>query len=207
MTDRRAFIAGLATAPLVALPVAAQATTGLICLPAGTTAEVEAWHRLQLELAAATNAYDALSKAQSEAEGRYYAVRPEKPVREVEDQITLAGGQTFAYSRTIRREDVEKPDGDYFDHPLGQELRAEWQNYDRLCDAAEQSSGVDVASAAQMAALDRHSEAVERCFLFPTANPAIIAEKLKLVIQEYYDDNGHIAQILSAMVGVGGSHA
>ena len=182
-TSRRDVMRALAIIPsIIATPIAASAATGLVCTPASDNGR---WAAVLADFEQAQKAHSCAFNVHSEAEGRYYAALPLEPRKVyLHPTSTNERGEIFfdadAYNADVRA------------------ARAEFEQ--AKIDAYD-ASGCAETEAAQSDALDTMIEAMRAIITFPSRDPDIIADKLRLIIKEYGDDNGDLAALLTSITG------
>ncbi|EZP72356.1 hypothetical protein BV96_01789 [Sphingomonas paucimobilis] len=182
-TSRRAVMRALAILPAaIVTPAAAHAAVELVCAPPDNGAR---WASLLTNFEQAVETHSRAFDAHCESEARYYAALPGEPRKVyLRPTSTNERGEIFfdadAYNAEVKA------------------ARAEFQQ--AKIDAF-QLSGCAETEVAQGAALDAMTEAMRAIIAFPSRDPDIIAQKLRLIIKEYGDDNGDLTPLLCSITG------
>jgi len=182
-TSRRAVMRALAILPAAIItPPAAHAAVELVCSPNNNS---DRWVSLLADFDQAVKAHSCAFDAHSEAEARYYAALPLEPRKVyLRPTSTNERGEIFF-------------DADAYNA----EVRAAQAEFKQAKVDAFLSSGCAETEPAQSDALDRMTEAMQAIIAFPSRDPDIIAHKLRLLIDQFGDDEGDLHPLLNSITG------
>ncbi|RYM11012.1 hypothetical protein [Sphingobium cupriresistens] len=195
-TSRRGAMRALAIIPAIIAAPAASAATGLVCIPATQHAD---WLALLAEERRLSAAFDLMVDEQEEADDRFYAAceAAEKDWQRAWEARTWPGvdrlegqsDQEFENSVqvAVQRWNVE-----------GEAAR---QQREAIRDLARQETGLAEVEGRYKAACDTHTAAIRAIIAYPSRDPDIIAQKLRVILDRFGDDSGDLRPLLASIVG------
>ena len=197
-SSRRQVMRALIIAPsLIATPVAS-AATGLVCLP--TASQDPAWLALLKEEREAHSAYNIALEAEDQAYDRYFAASKAADAKWQAAWDEKAGKpHKFINARPAHETGDLRVNNGIADHnAFCARMRAE---RDTLEDSCGRESGLPAAKEECRAVAHRHGNAIRAVVAYPSRDPDIIAHKLRLLIDQFGDDEGDFAPLLTSITG------
>lgn len=198
-SSRRAVMRALIVAPsIIATPAVAHAATGLICAPTAT--QDPAWLVLLEDERHAATAYDIEVEAEDQAYGRFYAARDDAASKWQAAWDQEAGKpHLFIDARPAHETGDLRVSNGIADHnAFCARMRKE---RDALELPLLHESGLPAAQEKCTAARSAHIAAIQAIIAYPSRDPDIIAHKLRLLIDQFGDDEGDLAPLLASITG------
>lgn len=191
MTSRRTFITAAALAPV------AIAAPAFAAIPASQHPD---WLALLAEERRASDAFDAWIDIQDEAHSRYYEARNRAMEAWEQEWRARAGKpQPFIEARPpeeVGEDRVQAGIRDY--NEFHQRMRAE---RDTIGERLPEKAALAAIDERYDELCDAHTGTIDAILSYPSRDPDIIAEKLRLIVKRHGDGNGSLAPLLASIVG------
>lgn len=145
-----------------------------------------------------TEAYSLAAGTHSRAEEGYFARKPERPDTTLEIEGDYGRFGKHVLPVWLSDEQLDDPTQRWRDPERVEQMRVALQSWREADAALRQEAGVDQTEAAEQAALDRQTDALNALLAEPAPDMAALAKKLRVIVAEYGDEgDGALATVIA----------